>query len=1166
MLRTCAKGGLTAVRGSVKLIGGAASDRARSPGIEISNKLPVNCFAADGNREVPIPRVQVRIQEWEGKGLLDTGSTHSLISAQIFKGLHNLPRGSVSQVNWQTQLLNGETCSALYKANLHIIVAGRHIKHNMYVMENMAIDVIIGTEIIQKMGIVPILDMKGFTFADQLATNPPIVPFVSETDMTQHPVTHASVGAATEFSEAQIQCFNQARELAHLTPQQQHQLEQTLIKFHDTLTDTRIGITDVYEHEIRTGNSQPVRSNPYKTSPAKREIIKQKVKDLLDQGIIVPSSSKWASPVCLVRKGKHDFRLVIDARKLNSVTERDAYPMPTIDNIISSLNGNKYFSRIDLKQAFNQVVLGKNSREKSAFITEDGLYEFTRVSFGGKNSGAIFQRVMDTVLSDYKGKCAFPYCDDIIVYSKTFSDHLRDISNVLSALHKYGLTACPVKSHFARLEIQFLGLIINSLGVKMDPERVRAIQDYPRPTDLSKLSKFLGVISWYCKFVRDLSHLAHPLNNLKKKGVKFKWSLQCDESFTKLKCEISKDTLLHFPDFSHPFYIQTDASDYGIAGKIYQIINNEHKIIAFASRSLTQTEQNYCTSKKEALAAIWACEKWHYYIDLTKFYLVSDHSALKYLFSNSQPKGQNARWLLRLQNFDYEFIFKAGKENIIPDALSRAPLPYTDPHPQEGELEITSPTASCFVSQVPLQQNLNKIGTTDSNKFDPWMLRRPDILKLEQEGDEGIQNIVQTIDSFNGKYILKDNILYADTPKGHLPVLPSRLRPLFLYMCHDSILSGHMGIGKTKNRLCELVYWPSMLKDIVEYVKSCKRCQATKPVYNKPAGFIVQPQVSQRWQCLSLDYIGPLVRSRKGNKVILVITDVYTKWVELFPLRDATAEILVRTLHDHILTRFGAPNSIVTDNATNFSGHLFKKLLHDWGIKHIFISPYHAQSNPTERVNRNLKAMLQAYCNGQHDTWDTHLSSLRFALNSAVHETTGISPAELTFGVNMTTPLQNNMLHTRGEHTDTSYSEYLRNLNDKLDVIKLQIGQTVQKSKVRQARNYNKRRRLVTYKPGDLVLKREHHLSNAENKFSGKLADRWGGPYSVHAVHNGVTLVVGEANSTKKYTVHICDVRPYVERRPDLQCTVESENELHEDDECEGTPRHEYNLRSRAQC
>jgi hypothetical protein len=279
----------------------------RSPGLEKHSQSPVNFLAKNENQEILIPRVQVRIQSWEGKALLDTGSTHSLISSRIFKEMVNLPRGSVRQVNWRTKLLNGETCTSLYEANLHVIVAGRHIKHDFYIVEDMIPDCIIGTEIIMKMGIVPILDLKGFTFMDLLPEVNNIVPFTDDKLMGNppeaNPVTLTAVGAATELSEAQVKCFAQARELTHLSPPQQHQLEQTLFKYRDTITDQRIGFTDVYEHDIRTGNSRPIKCKPYRNSPVKRNIIKQKVQDLLDQNILVPSKSAWASPVCLPRQG-----------------------------------------------------------------------------------------------------------------------------------------------------------------------------------------------------------------------------------------------------------------------------------------------------------------------------------------------------------------------------------------------------------------------------------------------------------------------------------------------------------------------------------------------------------------------------------------------------------------------------------------------------------------------------------------------------------------------------------------------------------------------------------------------------------------------------------------------------------------------------------------------
>jgi hypothetical protein len=405
--------------------------RARLPGC--TNKTP----ASTVNESTNIPRVHVRINQWTGTALLDTGSTHSLLSLNVLKKLKLLKRNSLRVVDINVKLLQGQKSSAIYKATLHVIIAGRHIKNDFFVVDNMVVDAIIGADIIQKLGIVPMLKKRGFSFQNLVPDDCNIVPFVEKTGASESrdPVTLSSVGAHT-LSAAQVECIAQARTLTHLTPEQQHTLEQTLLKFSDTITDTRIGLTDVYEHEIRVTTDKPLKSRPYKTSPAKRKIINQKVNELLLQGILVPSNSQYASPVCAIKKGERDHRLVVDARKINAITESDAYPAPTIDTILNSMNGAAYFSIIDLKQAFNQIKLHKNSRKYAAIVTEDGLFEFTRVNFGGKNSGAIFQRTMDHVLADYKGKCCWPYCDDIVVFSKTFNDHIRDISHVLGALQK----------------------------------------------------------------------------------------------------------------------------------------------------------------------------------------------------------------------------------------------------------------------------------------------------------------------------------------------------------------------------------------------------------------------------------------------------------------------------------------------------------------------------------------------------------------------------------------------------------------------------------------------------------------------------------------------------------------------------------------------------------
>ncbi|KAF4518729.1 hypothetical protein B566_EDAN005182 [Ephemera danica] len=408
-------------------------------------------------------------------------------------------------------------------------------------------------------------------------------------------------------------------------------------------------------------------------------------------------------------------------------------------------------------------------------------------------------------------------------------------------------------------------------------------------------------------------------------------------------------------------------------------------------------------------------------------------------------------------------------------------------------------------------------------------------MRLEQAGDEESQDIITQLSASKNKslkFMLKDGILHASTPRGIRLFLPKRLRPLFLHHTHDTATAGHLGISKTLHRLKSIVYWPKMTENITHYVNSCERCLSTKPVYMKPAGLIVQQKPTRCWEHIAIDFVGPLVRSKRGNKVILVITDLFSKWVQFIPLRETTAEATALALRDHIFTRYGVPKFLTSDNAPTMTSHAIGKLLEEWGVQHIFITPYHSQANSTERVNRNLKAMLQAYCSKNQKCWDENLPSLRFAINTAVHETTGLTPAELHLGKKLVTPLENNFFFKEGIHKE--YTQFQKELVLHLEEMKKFIQPRVEQAKARQARNYNKGRREVSYLPGQLVLIREHPLSNAAKNFSAKLADRWSSPYKVIRSFNGVDLEVENEGGVRK-TVHVCNVKPYTTRRQDLR-------------------------------
>ena len=393
---------------------------------------------------------------------------------------------------------------------------------------------------------------------------------------------------------------------------------------------------------------------------------------MITNGLIKKSFSPWSAPTVVVNKKNGKFRLCIDYRKLNAVTKPDAYPVPRIADILDALGHSAFFSTLDLASGFWQVEVAAKDREKTAFTTPFGIYEFLVMPFGLINAPATFQRVMDRVFHEVAWKFVLVYVDDIIIYSKTREEHENHLRVVFTLLRNAGLKINLEKCDFFRTRLAFLGHIITVEGITPDPAKIEKVKSYPVPRDKTNVRAFLGLASYYRRFVREFSTVAKPLHNLTKRDVAFEWKNEHQSAFDVLKGRLTSAPIMTYPDFSKQFILATDASDCGIGAVLSQkdTENHEHPV-AYASRLLSSTEQNYTVVERECLAAIWAVRHFRHYLHGPKFDLYTDNLALTWLKNRPQPKGRIARWIFELSEYDYEIIHKQGRLNANADTLSR---------------------------------------------------------------------------------------------------------------------------------------------------------------------------------------------------------------------------------------------------------------------------------------------------------------------------------------------------------------------------------------------------------------------------------------------------------------------------------------------------------------
>ena len=1040
----------------------------------------------------PLPRqlvIPVAVGFWRGTAILDTGSSYTLINDTLWKGLKGQDAGLQPWLQGPLYLADGTGRYPIGWSELQFNIQQQTTTVPVVVLptSDLALPVVLGLDFVSISGLQFDVSEKAYWFKSSMKRR---YQFLKE----QRPERNTVSSQVAYYSAVPpvLPLPSTARPLVagleaiiqstHLDEEGRQKLTNQ-IETNAEVCTKRVGKTNVLAHKITLSHDMPVKQKPYRCSPAKLQELKAHVEEMLEEGVIVPSTSPYAAPVVLVpKKNTTKSRFCVDYRKLNTATKTDAYPIPNIQEILESLAGSSIFTTLDLNSGYWQVPMEERSKEKTAFICPLGLYQFEVMPFGLKNAPATFQRLMEVVLAKHLGKICMVYLDDIIIHSSSLNQHFHDIQAVLDRLREAGLTINMKKCRFCRTTLKFLGHVVSVSGVQVDEEKTRAVQSFPTPRNLKELQRFLGLAGWYHRFVPHFSSTAEPLNALKRKGVKYTWTPTCQAAFNTLKQHLASPPILGHPDFTLPFIVYTDASDVGLGAVLAQPSSGvgSEQVIAFASRTLNSAERNYSTTEQECLAVVWALEKWRYYLEGRQFTVVTDHSSLVWVFKTQKPSTRLIRWALRLQEFSFTVEYRKGKYNIVPDALSRAPVNETD-----------SLLPTCAAVQHAKRETSEDLQISDE---DIWEAQKNDT-----EVQKLYESILEATDQPtppDTKFTILEDKVYRIVQLPHKTLcqiyIPLPLREQLLRLFHDHPLAGHLGRYKTYKRLQALAYWPKMSLDVKTYIQCCQTCQIQKPENRRRPGKLQQTTVTQSWEMLGVDLMGPFPRSSSGNLYLLVFVDYYSRWVELFPLRRATAETVSQVLHKEILTRWGVPDYVLSDQGSQFISSVFSETCRRWNLKHKKTTPYHPQTNLTERVNRNLKAMIASYVEDKHKTWDKYLPEFRFALNTAVHESIGVTPAELNVGRTLNGPLDTELKPQTCTPDEPAYQQ-MAHIHD----LQKHVTQSIQKAKTRQKLNYDRYRREQVFEEKDRVWLKTHPYSKADKSFMAKLAPRWKGPYRV---------------------------------------------------------------------
>ena len=912
------------------------------------------------------------------------------------------------------------------------------------------------------------------------------------------------------------------------------QLESLLLRWKPvfSLHEHDLGKTDIVKYSIHLTDETPVKQRHRRIPPGMLEEVKQHLSDMLQAGVIRESSSPWSSPLVFARKHDMSLRLCIDLREVNRRTVKDAYYLPRIEETLDSLSGSTLFTSLDLKQGFWQIEIEETHKGRTAFSAAPlGFFECNRMPFGATNGPAVFQRLMEKCVGELQPSECLVYMDDVIVHGKTAEESLLRLEHVLECIHKAGLKLKPTKCKFLQKRLKFLGHIVSGSGVEPDPAKVEALKTWPVPGNIEDLRRFLGFTGFYRRFVKNYSKIAEPLhyllrgrNSKKEKGVHkaqdmptSQWNAPQQQAFNNLIDVLCSAEVLAYADYSVPFTLHVDASGSGLGAVLLQVQGGQERPIAYASRSLSNSERNYPAHKLEFLALKWAVvDKFHDYLYGVRFDVKTDNNPLTYVLTTAKLDATGHRWLAALSSFDFTLTYKPGRTNIDADALSRVHQ-GTKSAATAVKLDELSVRQICSCAQDPepavlqcmtasLGANVHTYSHTATEVLGEPSIPVKDLIKLQSE-DSDIVAVLHFVKQQKrppaqqikllprvqrqlmrewSKLHLIDGTLYRKRQQDDKTldqfVLPQVCRGSVLKSLHDDM--AHLGRDRTTDLIRRRFFWPCMAADIANYIATCDRCLRRK-VITEDRAELINIETSRPLELVCIDYLS--LEPSRGYSNVLVITDHFSKYSLAIPTRNQTALTTAKVLFDEFIVHYGIPERLHSDQGRSFECNVIKQLCAILGIEKSRTTPYHPAGNGiAERFNRTLLNMLGTLPLDKKSAWKDYISTVVHAYNCTRHDTVGESPHFLMFGREPTLPIDIEY-GIKKQHQDSgSYTEYINKFRERLAYAFDTATKHSKRAQEHQAMHYNKKLRGGQLKIGDIVLVRNKGLH-----FCDKLADKW---------------------------------------------------------------------------
>lgn len=1018
------------------------------------DSLQISLHALTGSTGCSTMRAFAQIKNAALSVLIDSGSTHNFINPRAARtcGLSVQPHSGL-----QVMVADGEflpTKGACLQ--VPVLLQGFDFSTDFLLLDVRGCDIVLGTQWLRTLGRV----MFDFTqlimqFTQQgvihtiIGNGSPLVRLIDTPSMSRVIQTEGQV----LLLSLEPQGCGEPDDKFYLRPQQKA-IQQLLFQFRDVFgIPSSLPPPRSHDHHIPLlPGSAPVSVRPYRYPHFQKAEIEKVVQELRATGFIRPSHSPFSSPVLLVKKKDGSLRMCVDYRALNTITIKDRFPIPVVDELLDELQSATVFSKLDLRAGYHQIRVHESDIPKTAFRTHDGHYEFLVMPFGLSNAPSTFQSLMNDIFRPYLRKFVLVFFDDILVYSSDEANHFQHLATVLQTLRQNQLFVKASKCSFGQSSIAYLGHIIDAFGVSVDPDKIAAVTSWPTPTTLKGLRGFLGLTGYYRKFVKDYGNISRPLTQLLKKDA-FAWSTEAAAAFDQLKTAMTTTPVLALPNFAADFYIETDASGFGIGAALMQ----GGRPIAYLSKALSGTKLNLSIYDKEMLAVIAAVHKWRPYLVGRHFKIFTDHRTLKYFNAQRLSSAEQQKWVSKLLGYDYEICFRPGKHNQSADALSRLPQP---------ELSALS---------EPIMGSLTEIAA-------------------ECRSHPSMQSIIiglQSDPSSKRFFTLQDNILRY---KGRIVVAPgSSWCARLLEEYHASPTAGHSGFLRTYKRLQTGFYWQGMKADIKHFVAHCEVCQRNKAEAVAPPGLLNPlPVPDDVWVDISMDFIEGLPRSNHKT-VILVVVDRLSKYAHFISLAhpytaSKVADVFVR----EIVRLHGPPRSIVSDRDPIFIGNFWESFFALQQTKLCRSSAYHPQSDgQTEVTNRTLECYLRCFAGDRPSSWVSCLPWAEWWYNTTYHSAIKMTPFEALYS----RPPPSISAYVPGSSAVHAVDVALRSRDVTLACLK----DNMVAAQARMKRLADSHRTERTFRVGDWVYLRlqPYRQLTAATQSYGKLSPKFHGPFRV---------------------------------------------------------------------